>query len=452
MCKLWERISTSYSVNGMALQTLMHYKTYRETYKFLKESQWWNIEQLEQYQLQQLSKLLNHAYENVPYYTKVFDKLGLKPKDIQSIQDLQKLPILTREIVQKNINDLKATNYPESKFELSRTGGSTGLPLQFYREKGVWTARQKAYSKILMEWADRSFFDRGVFITGEKIPFKYQLFGRTLVLSSFFMNDKYMPIFIQKIRKLKPKYFLTFPSAITNLANYMKNNSIEAFPSLEIIICYAETLYEWQQDLLEEVFQSRVFNQYGLRESAVTGGTCGHSNYFHMFPQYGIVELIGKDGRQITKEGEIGEIIGTGFHTYIFPFIRYKTDDLGVYTSKKCECGRNYPLLERIEGRSQEFLVSKTNRLASLTGFFGLIVKSSLNVKESQLYQDTPGEIVISIVKGENYSESDTKHILENFQKRLGDEFSVSIRFVDHIPRTKRGKFQYLIQKLPITR
>ena len=79
-------------------------------------------------------------------------------------------------------------------------------------------------------------------------------------------------------------------------------------------------------------------------------------------------------------------------------------------------------------------------------------ILSSLNVKESQLYQDTPGEIVISIVKGENYSESDTKHILENFQKRLGDEFSVSVRFVDHIPRTKRGKFQYLIQKLPITR
>lgn len=244
MWKRWKRISQSHSVNNTAIQTLMHYNIYRETYKFLKESQWWTKEKLEQYQLQQLSKLLNHAYEHVPYYTKVFEKLGLTPKDIQFIQDLQKLPILTREIIQKNINNLKANNYPVSKFKLYRTGGSTGQPLLFYIEKGIWWARQTAYNKTLMEWADCSFFDRCVHITGDELPSKYQFLGRALVLSSFYMNDEYMPIFIEKIRKLKPKYFLGFPSAITNLANYMKNNKIEAFPSVEIIICHAETLYE----------------------------------------------------------------------------------------------------------------------------------------------------------------------------------------------------------------
>jgi len=450
MHKLRGRILNSYSVNGMGLQTLMHYKDFRGTYKFLKESQWWSKELLEKYQMQELSKLLNHAYENVPYYTKVFDSLSLKPKDIQSISDMDKLPFLTKDIIKLNIKDLKAINYPESKFELLTTGGSTGQPLTFYVERGVSLSKLMAYAKLQMDWTNRSFFDRCVSITGDDFPFKFQLFGRTLVISSFFINDKYLPILIKKIQKLKPKHILGYPSAITKIAIYMKKNNLEGFPSLEVIICRAETLSEWQQDFLEKMFQCRIYNQYGLREYVVLGVTCEHSNYFHMFPEFGIVELIGKDGKPITKEGETGEIVGTGFYTYIFPFIRYRTGDLGVYTSKKCKCGRNYPLLKRIEGRLQEFLVSKTNQLIFLTGAYGLIVKSSLNVKECQLYQDTPGEVVINIVKGENYSESDTKTILENFQKKLGDEFSLTIHFVDQIPLTPRGKYRFLIQKLPI--
>jgi len=450
MHKLRERILTNYSNNGMGLQILMNYKVFRDTYKFLKKSQWWSKELLEKHQMQELNKLLNHAFENVPYYTKVFDSLSLKPKDIHSISDLDKIPFLTKDIIKLNIKNLKAINYSESRFELLSTGGSTGQPLTFYIEKGVALSKLMAYAKLQMDWTNRSFFDKCVSITGDDFPFKFQFFGRTLVISSFFINDKYLPIIIKKIQKFKPKHILGYPSAITKIAIYMKKNNFEGFPGLETIVCRAETLNDWQQDFLKKMFNCHIYNQYGLREYAALGCTCKHSNYFHMFPEFGIVELIGKDGKPVTKEGETGEIVGTGFYTNIFPFIRYRTGDLGVYTLKKCKCGRNYPLLERIEGRTQEFLVSKTNQLVFLTGAYGLMVKSSLNVKECQLYQDSPGEVVINIVKGENYSEIDTKAILQNFQKKLGDEFLLSIDFVDHIPLTTRGKFKFLIQKLPI--
>ena len=450
MHKLRESILTNYSINGKSLQTLMHYKVLRDTYKFLKKSQWWSKELLEKHQMQELNKLLNHAYENVPYYTKVFDSLSLKPKDIHSISDMDKIPFLTKDIIKLNIKNLKAINYPESRFELLSTGGSTGQPLTFYVERGVALSKLMAYAKLQMDWTNRSFFDKCISITGDDFPFKLQFFGRTLVISSFFINDKYLPILIKKIQKFKPKHILGYPSAITKIAIYMKKNNLEGFSDLETIVCRAETLNDWQQDFLKKMFNCHIYNQYGLRENAALGCTCKHSNYFHMFPEFGIVELIGKDGKPVTKEGETGEIVGTGFYTNIFPFIRYRTGDLGVYTLKKCKCGRNYPLLERIEGRTQEFLVSKTNQLVFLTGAYGLMVKSSLNVKECQLYQDTPGEVVINIVKGENYSEIDTKAILENFQKKLGDEFLLSIDFVDQIPLTNRGKFKFLIQKLPI--
>ena len=434
----------------MLIQPLLYLGTFIRNYTLLKESQWWSKEKLEEYQLLQLKKLLNHAYENVPYYSKMFKKLKLKPKEIQSINDLQKLPCLTKEIVRKNLNTLKATNYPEHKFEYLYTGGSTGQPLRFYIEKGVWISQLMAYGKIQNDWAGRSSFDKSVHMKGNQIPFEYKLFRRTLVLSSFYMNDKYMPLFIQKIRKLKPKHILGYPSALTNLVVYMKRNNLRGFPSIKSILCYAETLYERQRDLIEEMFQCRVYNQYSLRETVALGTTCEHSNYFHMFPEFSIIELIGKDAKPVTKEGEVGEIVGTGFHNYIFPFIRYRTGDLGVYITKKCLCGRNYPLLKRIEGRVQEFIVSKTKRLVPLTGVYGLVAKCSPNVKECQLYQDTEGKILINIVKEEAYTKKDTYNIQNNFQKKFGDEFKIRVNFLDHIPRTKEGKYRFLIQKLPI--
>ncbi|KYK21406.1 CoF synthetase [Thermoplasmatales archaeon SG8-52-4] len=431
--------------NSIKLGTFLH------TITFLRHSQWWSKEKLEEYQLQQLKKLLNHAYTNVPYYTKMFNSLKLKPNNIKSFQDLQILPYLTKEIIRNNIDDLKAKIYPEQKFEKSYTGSTTGKPLQFYVEKGEWAAQIVAYGSIQMNWAGRTFFNKCVQISGyiEK-PYQYKIFGRALVLSSFHMNDKYLPLFIKKIKKFKPKHILSYPSAITNLAIYIKRNNLEGFSSVKSILCHAETLYEWQRELLEETFQCYVHNQYGQTEPTVFGGSCKHSNYIHMFPEFGITELIGKNGKPVKKEGEIGEIVGTGFHTYIFPFIRYRTGDLGVYTNKKCSCGRNYPLIERIEGRSQEFIVSKSKKLIPLTGVYGLVAKCSQNVNDVQLYQDTEGEIIINIEKRKGYTFEDSNKIKNNFQKRFGDDFIIKINSVDTIPLTKTGKYQFLNQKLDI--
>lgn len=120
-------------------------KVFRETYQFLQQSQWWSREQLEEYQLEQLSKLLLHAYENVSYYRRVFDERGLKPKDIQDFKDLQQLPYLTKEIIQNNLPDLVARKYPTSKLQYVIIGGSTGIPLGFYHENGVSGAKEWAF-------------------------------------------------------------------------------------------------------------------------------------------------------------------------------------------------------------------------------------------------------------------------------------------------------------------
>lgn len=455
MKKILEKFQNNYFVY-VAVPLLLHYKKFRKTYKFLQKSQWWSQEELNEYQLNQLDKLLKHAYKNVPYYKKIFDDQNLKPSDIQDFKDLQKIPFLSKEIVRKNLNDLKANNYPKYKFEYISTGGSTGIPLGFYVEKNIWFAEELAYSKILLNRVNCDFKDRFVYLREFVISsadkgklWKYSLFGRCLILSSYHLSEVNLSKYIEIIRSFKPKFIVAYPSSIIIIARYMKRNNIEPIKTVKAILVGAEKLYDWQRCLIEETFVGcRLLDYYGNAERAVLSSTCEKSCYHHIFPQYGIIELIDKNGKPVTEEDKPGEIVATGFNNFIFPFIRYKTGDVGVFTSRKCSCGLNYSMLKVIEGRLQEYIITKNNRPISMTA---LNMHSNVfdNVKQFQFYQEKKGQVVLNIVRYDNYTEKDTKYIKRELYKKIGDDINLSIQFVDEIPRTMRGKRRFLIQKLP---
>jgi phenylacetate-CoA ligase len=453
---IYKRASNQVSQTSQALVILLHYRIFKKTYNLLKRSQWWSREQLRSYQLEQLRELLNHAYQNVPYYTKIFEKHDIKPRDIHDLNDLQRIPFLTKEIVRKNINDLKARNYPQHKFKYITTGGTTGIPLGLYEEKGVSDAKELAFYNILLDRCSCSFKDKFIVLRGAVISsshkgkfWKSSLFGRCLNLSSYHLNDENLPKYVEKIRAFKPKFITAYPSSITIIARFMKKNSIEPFSSIKAIICGAENLYDWQRYLLKKTFKCKIFAGYGHYEQAVFAGTCEKSDFYHISPEYGIVEIIGKNGKSVTNENESGEIVATGFNNHIFPFIRYRTGDVGVYTSQKCSCGRNYPLIKKIEGRLQEFIITNSNRPISISS---LNMHSNIfdNIKQFQFYQEKKSHVVLKIVRLDSYTEKDTIKIKNELGKKLGDDIDLIIRFVDEIPRTLEGKYQFLVQKIPI--
>ena len=277
-------------------------KVFWDTYNFLQESQWWGKERLEEYQMQQLSKLLNHAYENVPYYQKVFNERGLCPKDIQNFDDLRKLPYLTKEIIQENLPDLVARNYSKSKLQYVTTGGSIGIPMGFYQEKGVSAAKEQAF--MLAQWNRVGFKigDRCVVLRGNVVHsaskgklWEYEPVNKNLILSSYYMTDETLPKYIDRIREFKPDFIQAYPSAITILARYMKENNVEPFLSVKALLFGSENLYPWQREFLEKVFQCRAYSWYGHSEMCALAGECDQSIYYHIFPEYGFVELICSD-------------------------------------------------------------------------------------------------------------------------------------------------------------
>ncbi len=418
MHKLWKYLFDEDTGRGIALTTLFYQATYRKTYQFAKHIETWTAEQIKEYQWKQLSALLHHAYEYVPYYHTLFKTHSITPDDIRSFEEFRDIPLLGKETVQAHVNDLKATNYPANAFEETNTGGSTGFSLQFYVERGVWFAKHLAYISVLLGRSGTNVMENSVQIIGREKPWEYRPLTRTLVLSSYQMTDQNLPVYVKKIQELHPGYFIGYPSAITMLASYMKHHSIEV-KGVKAVHLFGETIYDWQREFLESFFHCRVHGQYGHREQCVLSGTCETANTYHLFPDYGYAELVDRNGNPITKE-------------------------------QQCECGRQVQLLKSVEGRIQDFMVSHTGRLVPLMGVLQLISRSSSHMKEYQLYQDREGELVLRIIKKEGFSEQDVHQIKENIRTRLGDEFSLSIEYLDMIPRTIRGKYQFFVQKLPV--
>ncbi len=427
-----------------------------ETYNFLQESQWWSREKLEEYQMQQLKRILYHAYESVPYYRRVFEERGLKPKDIQDFDDLRKLPCLTKAIIRENLSDLIARNYPKSRIQYVTSGGSTGIPLEFCWERGVTDSKEHAFittlwNRVGFKIGDRCIVLRGnvVYSANEGKFWEYDPLKKNLILSSYHMTDEMLPNYIAKIRQFRPDFIQAYPSAITILARFMKKNNIEPFPTVKAILCASENLYPWQRELLEEVMKCRIWSFYGHSERVALAGECEVSTYYHIFPEYGYLELIGNDGNEVTRDRETGEIVATGFNNFICPFIRYRTMDLAVASNTKCKCGRNYPLLKRVEGRLQEFFVDKTGSLITFTCSH----KALWNVKEKinayQYVQNEPGKVLLNIDAKSKFSISDIDSVKKTFL-HFYPRLNIETKFAHHIPRTKGGKFRFLVQKLPI--
>lgn len=428
-------------------------KKFYETYRFLEHSQWWSKEKLEDYQFRELTKLLNHAYQNVPYYQKVFNERGIKPEDIRSFADLTRLPYLTKDIVIKNREHLIALNYPSRALRYLTTGGTTGVPMMFAEDRRIATAREWAFITSLwrsvgydIRKKNRSVILRGLIPIGNF----YEYRGLQLVLSSYLMVRENMGEYLKRIRHFRPDFIQAYPSAISQLAEYIFENDIKLkIPNLKAIFCSSETVYDFQRVKIEKAFQTRLYSFYGLTEKCCLAGECEHHSEYHLVPEYGYTELVNSAGGPATRDGELGEIVCTGFNNYAMPFIRYKTGDIAVNSTAKCTCGREYPRIKRVQGRAQEFLVDKTGSLITFTCSDDVLWPIHGKLRAYQYLQREPGKVVLNLEGDGPLDALDVENVRREFYQWY-PRFEVSVNRVDQIDRTPAGKFKFLVQHLPV--
>lgn len=427
------------------------YKHYRN---LLKESCYWNEEKKQEFIIANVRKSLLNAYNNTEYYKTKFDEIGFNPNKFKNLSEMGAIPFSDKTIIRENKNLIINKNIPKNKLLYTTTGGTSGVPVEVFFIKGNERSREYAFmtdqwKRIGYKEGDRIAVIRGGVVDhkGNNTFFKYEPVKNRMLFSTYDLFEENFPLYIEKLKKFKPDYIHTYPSAIIVLAKYIIKEKI-SIGSLKGILCSSEQFYPGQRELIKQAFNSRVYSWYGHTEGTTLAGECEQSSNYHIFFEYGYTELIDENDNVITEPGKQGEIVGTSFEMKAFPIIRYKTGDFAEYVEGKCKCGRNYMLLTNVKGRwNQENLYTKKNSKISLTM---LNMHSDIfdNVIQYQFYQKEKGKVILRIVKNSAYCDSDEKKILSAFTEKFKDHMDFNIQYQDKIDRTRVGKHKFLVQEI----
>jgi len=410
----------------------------------LNRTQWLSTKRLKEFQIEALRKMVEYAYNSTDYYHKLFIDHGLSPKDIQTLEDLKRIPILKKETIRKNFHALVSKNFPQNNRFLHSSSGTTGEKLYFYLPKYLRWKINYAHLYRFYKWAGFKPYDRRVTIGARVFTRKppywvFNKFENQLLLSIHHLNYETVGDYVKIIKKFSPHAIQGHPSGIYLIAEYLKQKK-DKIP-VKAILTSSETLFDDQRRVMEEVFVTHVYDVYHMGEAVVMAAQCEQHLEYHEACEYGIMEVIN------VKNG-IGEIIGTSLHNFAMPFIRYKIGDLAEIAKKEsCTCGRGLPLkIKRILGRIDDRLMLEHNRIV-LAVTVRMAIKPLLEEGENyQFIQETTKDFHLKILTN-NFHSKKRRRLIAALKTILGEKANIYIENVKEIPLVG-GKIRNVISKV----
>ncbi len=333
------------------------------------------------------------------------------------------------------------------------TGGSSGEPLIFYIGKER-VSHDVAAKWRATRWWNVDIGDREIVVWGSPIELGAQdgmralrdRMFRTKLLPAFEMSEQKLDGFLSEIRVTRPKMLFGYPSALSHFARHAEAKKLR-MDNLGIRVAFvtSERLYDDQRDQISKAFGCPVANGYGGRDAGFIAHACPEGS-MHITAEDIIVEIVDADGVSVPA-GVAGEIVVTHLATKDFPFIRYRTGDIGVLDSKPCACGRGLPLLKEIQGRSTDFLVAQNG-----TVMHGLaliyILRDLPQVRAFKIIQESLDLMRVLVVPEGRLGTDLVEKIQQGFKARLGQAVTIIVEEVAEIPAEKSGKFRYVISKV----
>jgi len=438
------------SAYGLAQRLARNGRGFRRHLAELEKSQWYSEAEFLELQREKLSRLVKHAYDRVPYYRTVMKERGLTPDDIRDPSDLQKLPFLTKEIVRTRYAELVSEDADRRRPRRSASSGTTGTPLVTLRDQNSIEFEQ---ASLWRHWGigGLPLFGRRASLRGHPVvppnqttpPFwRRNLAENQLVMSGFHLSFDAGPSFAAAIQDFGARAVEALPASAYFLAESMLAHGVRL--DLDLVLTGSEPIYPMHREVMERAFGCKVFDFYGISERVAFGMECDRHTGLHMAPEYGIVEFV--DPRFQHEEG-IREVVGTGLNNYAMPLIRYRTEDFTRPVDLECPCGRKMPLVAPFETRVTGMLVTPNGRVMAYAlvnyAFMGLE-----NIRKSQIVQESPEDVVVRIVAGGEFSDTDRRSVIERLEQLMGEGTHVDVELVDDIPREPSGKYRWIVSKV----
>lgn len=411
--------------------------------KFLERSQNYSSDAIRFYQNEKLRKIVRHSYQNIPYYRDQFNQLNLKPDDIQTVDDLKKLPMLDKKTVRANFDKLIDKRRRNFLCKIGMTSGTTGSPARFLRDYNSINFEHAAAWRQWRTGGDsgkrRVSFRGGIIVpvAQQEAPFwRYNPANQELQMSSFHLSPSNSRAYIDEILEFKPQVLYCLPSNGELLAKFFRHYGVEY--KFDVVFTSSESLESHVRNYIEEVFQTKVYDWYGQAERVAAIGQCTHGGY-HVEEDYSIVELIPND-----RDSSF-ELVGTHLHNYVMPLLRYRTHDHVFMSETPCKCGTSFRTVERILGRSGDFLITPEGCRISITAHIPCGVE---NLIETQFCQERPGEVTLKVLTNGQFTEKDREQLIKNTLTYTSPHMKVVVKEVANIPRGPNGKFLSVINTI----
>ena len=422
----------------------------------MEETQWWSREQLVELASRKLGKLIRHCYERMPAIQNVMRQRGLTPDDIRTLDDLPKLPLMTKDFVRAEFPSGLDPRLPRRDRLVHRTGGSTGEPMFFYLSRRARATDRAGFYRHL-RWVGSERGELIFSVWGELVvaPWKKRLarglklrmITRNHVLDAFEMTPAAMDGFLDLMRRRKPAVLRGYTTALVELARHVCVNG-RRIPELRAVLTTAEQSLAWQRDLLQRAFSAPVFDQYGCGEVQGVAYECPAHTGLHIALEHAVVEIVDEAGNR-KPPGEAGRVALTGLDNLATPFIRYLNGDEAALLPEPCPCGRGLPLMSPVRGRTADMIYGVNGQRAHGEFFTHLINEvgwtESLPITEFQVVQADRDLLRFDLAAGRMPPTLEIDRVTGRIRDYLGP-MRVEFRRVEHVDRGRSGKRRFTVR------
>jgi phenylacetate-CoA ligase len=432
-------LSSLKELTYIRLYELITHRDIWTPFKKLMLTQWLSQEEIKRIQFIKLKYLLKHAYSKVSYYKRKFRDSQIDVEKIHSLDDLEKIPLLTKNDLRRFYPiQLIARQYNHWGGFEDATGGTIGGPTRYYIGP-VAAGYRAANATRNQHWYQFSYGDSNALIWGALRDLETEnivkrkilhLVMNRVELNAWKMSRENMRQFAEELSKKKPNVLVGYSGAVSVFAKFVLEEGFDIyFPSG--IVVSGESITELQRDTIKSAFQSAIYDRYGTREFGAIAHECPAHNGLHINAESIIIE----QGRQI---GNGNSLIITDLNNYSMPFIRYEIGDSGILGTHRCECGRGLPILEKIEGRITDFILTEEGTYVNGI-IFPHIIRKYPEISEFKVVQKDLSYIELHVVLKDSLSSKKAALIRSEFKEFIGN-MRIEIIEADKIPKSRSGK------------
>jgi len=416
----------------------------------LAKSQWQSPESMRQRQWEKLRRMVQHAYEHVPYYRKMYDAVGFHPGRLRSMEDIDVIPAISKQVMRDNARELIAQDRTY-RFSEDSTSGSSGPTTIIYTDRTALAYQHAAVFRAY-HWMGLRIGERLIRFWGTQLDTKrkakdsvkdFLLNRRTF--STHGLDRVSLETYYGELVRFKPAAFYGFTSGIYEFAKFVKENELPLEKiRLKAIIVTGEPLLTHQRELIEGVFGCRVFNEYGCAEFGPVAYECPNGA-LHINAENVLVEV--EATGDAVDDGR-GNLIMTELNNAGMPMVRYRMGDVGVLANEPCDCGRGLPILQEISGRTLDFVQTADGKRVHGM-YFDYLPKYFIGeIHQFQIVQEDLQHITIRVVKDVGFNESTIPRFEEKLRKAVGESIALEYEVGDTPFREATGKHRLVVSKI----